>query len=345
MALPPKDPPKDAPTIPPGKPKGPDTIPPAKPASAGALPPKSADSTIPPKPRDAPTIPPSRPKDAPLLEGPDTIPPKGGARQEQYLRLMTEQLTGWDNPRAMLERALREDQFFLLAQKIVALKPGAPDPASYEMLLRLKQEEESMLPPGGFLDLAESLGMMPKIDRWVLRYVLNWCAARLKSRGAQLPMMCVNLSTRALLSNSFLVAAREEFAAAGVPPRTICFEINERDVIEHRARAESFIAALKPAGCRFTLDAFGSVRVSFSHLEGLAFDFLKIDGIIVDGMLHGRLGPATVKAINIVCREVGIRTIAEFVESKETLDKLREIGVDYVQGFGVARPEPITKLP
>jgi EAL domain-containing protein (putative c-di-GMP-specific phosphodiesterase class I) len=308
MATPPKEPPKDGNTIPPGKAK-----------EAGLLPPEG-------------------PKDQ------DTIPPHG-ARQDLYLRLMTEQLTGWDNPRAMLERALRENQFLLLAQKIVSLKPGAPDPICYEILLRLKQEEDSMLPPGSFLDLAESLGMMPKIDRWVVRSVLAWCAARQKSKGPQLPMMCVNLSGRALRSTSFLGAVREELAAAGVPPRTLCFEINEHDVMEHRESAQSFIAALKPLGCRFTIDAFGSVKVSFSYLEGLGFDFLKIDGIIIDSILHGKLGPATVKAINIVCREVGIRTIAEFVESKATLDKLREVGVDYVQGFGIARPVPISNLP
>jgi EAL domain-containing protein (putative c-di-GMP-specific phosphodiesterase class I) len=305
---------------------------------------------IPPKdpPKEGNTIPPARPKDAgtPHSEKKDvdTIPPKGGTRQELYLRLMTEQLTGWDNPRAMLERALRENQFLLLAQKILPLGKGMPEPVCYEVLLRLQQEEDSMLPPGGFLDLAESLGMMPKIDRWVLRSVLSWCAARLKGKpSAPLPMMCVNISGRALTSNSFLGAARDEFNAAGVPPRAICFEISEHDVIEHPASAQEFIETLKPLGCRFTLDSFGSVKVSFSYLEGLAFDFLKIDGVIIEG-IHAQLGAATVKAINIVCREVGIRTIAEFVESKATLDKLREIGVDYIQGFGVARPEPITKI-
>ena len=95
---------------------------------------------------------------------------------------------------------------------------------------------------------------------------------------------------------------------------------------------------------RFTVDAFGSVRVSFSHLKGLAVDFVKIDGIIIQNILHDALGFATAKAVNIVCQEIGLRTVAEFVETKETISKLREIGVDYVQGFGVARPEPINKL-
>ena len=291
-------------------------------------------------PKNGGTIPPARPRDG------DTIPPTGeGGNQALYLRLMTEQLTGWNDPRAMLERALKENQFLLLAQKIVPLHAGNPDPACYEVLLRLKQEEDNLLPPGGFFDVAESLGMMAKIDRWVVRAVLGWCAARQKAEpGKPLPMMCVNVSGPALRSTSFLGAVREELQRAGIAARVLCFEINERDVIEHPAAARAFVAALKPLGCRFTLDAFGSVRISFSHLNELPVDFLKIDGVIVEGMLQGPLGPATVRAIHMVCKEVGIRTIAEFVETKKTLDKLREIGVDYVQGFGVSRPAPVSKI-
>lgn len=273
----------------------------------------------------------------------DRASSEGG--QALYLRLMTEQLTGWNDPRAMLERALKENQFLLLAQKILSLKSGSPEPVCYEVLLRLKQEEDNHLPPGGFLDLAESLGMMEKIDRWVVSTLLSWGAARLKkSPASQLPMMCVNVSAAALTSPLFANAVREELRHSGIPLRGLCFEINERDVIEHHERAQGFVAALKPAGCRFTVDAFGSVRVSFSHLKCLAVDFVKIDGIIIQNILHDPLGLATAKAINIVCQEIGIRTIAEFVESKETLDKLREIGVDYVQGFGIARPEPLARL-
>ena len=142
-----------------------------------------------------------------------TIPPKGGntgpaqgeSGQALYLRLMTEQLTGWNDPRAMLERALKENQFLLLAQKILSLHSGNPDPLCYEVLLRLKQEEDNLLPPGGFLDVAESLGMLAKIDRWVVRAVLAWCAARQKGTPAKPPpMMCVNVSGPALRSSSFL---------------------------------------------------------------------------------------------------------------------------------------------
>jgi EAL domain-containing protein (putative c-di-GMP-specific phosphodiesterase class I) len=313
------------------------------PKGAGAIPAGAAKDggTIPPaRQRDIPTLSPGGPKDI------DTLPPGATGSQALYLRVMTEQLTGWNDPRGMLERALRENLFLLLAQRILPLKSGNPDPSSYEVLLRLKHEEDNMLPPGGFFDVAESLGMMAKIDRWVVRAVLSWCAARLKETPPKpLPMMCVNVSAPALKSSSFLGAVRQELQAAGVPPRVLCFEINERDVVEHPVAAQTFIAALKPLGCRFTLDAFGSVKVSFSHLNELPVDFVKIDGVLIEGMQQGALGAATVKAINVVCREVGIRTIAEFVETKKTLDKLREIGVDYVQGFGIARPEPIHKIP
>jgi Amt family ammonium transporter len=273
-------------------------------------------------------------------------PARGERGQALYLRLMTEQLTGWNDPRAMLEKALRENLFLLFAQKILPLRSGSPDPVCYEVLLRLKQEEDHLLPPGGFFDVAESLGMMAKIDHWVVRAVLAWCGARQKSSpGSPLPLLCVNVSTAALVSDSFLNAVREELSGAGIPPRTLCFEINERDIVEHNSSARRFVAGLKPLGCRFTLDAFGSIKVSFAHLNGLPVDFVKIDGVIIESVLQGPLGPATVKAINLVCREVGIRTIAEFVESRETLNKLREIGVDYVQGFGISRPEPLGGLP
>ena len=198
---------------------------PPKPASAN---PPAAAKPVPTIQRgsaaDGGAIPPTRPKDAPTLPGRvkdvDTIPPGAEGSQALYLRVMTEQLTGWNDPRAMLERALKENLFLLLGQKILPLKSGNPDPLCYEVLLRLKQEEDNLLPPGGFFDVAESLGMMAKIDRWVVRAVLSWCAARQKENPPKpLPMMCVNVSAPALKSKSFLGAVAEELQNAGVAPR------------------------------------------------------------------------------------------------------------------------------
>ena len=283
-------------------------------------------------------------KPGPVPPSPTASDRTGG--QELYLRLMTEQLTGWHDPRAMLQHALDQNQFLLLAQKIISLKPGTPDPVCYEVLLRLKQEEDNLLPPGGFLDLADSFGMMDKIDQWVVRALLAWGAARVKrDPAAPLPLMCVNVSAAAVASPAFAKTALDRLQRYSLPGRALCFEINEREAIDQHPAVLAFINAMKPAGCRFTVDAFGSAKVSFSHLRGLAVDFIKIDGIIIQGILSDPLASATAKAINIVCHELGVRTIAEFVETKETLTKLREIGVDYVQGFGVARPQPIGNIP
>ncbi len=315
-----KNPPPDSGAIPPERPQGVNTLPPGSAPDIHAATPATA--------QDAGT-------DAPWLAG----------GQAQYLHPLTEQLTGWDNPRAMLEHALRENHFLLLAQKILPLKPGSTDPLCYEVLLRLKQEEDSLLPPGGFFDIAESLGLMAKIDRWVVRAVLAWCAARRKASPEKpLPVMCINISAPALKSVSFLGAVREELRRAGVSPSALCFEINERDIIEQATGMQRFNAELKPLGCRFTVEGFGSVRSSFSHLKGLAIDFVKIEGAITERIVHNPLEFARLQIITEACQKLGMRSIATFVETQPILDKLLESGVDYVQGFGIARPEPIGML-
>ena len=274
--------------------------------------------------------------------GADATPEAGG--QALYLSLMTKRLTGWDNPRAMLERALRQDQFLLLAQKIVAVKSGASEPQCFEVLLRLQQEEESLLPPGGFLDLADSLGMMEELDGWVLQALLSWGASRLRRNPAErLPMMCVNISTPALESAAFAERVRGELQRSGYPPRALCFEIDESDFIERQGSVRRFIATVKP-DCRIMVDNFGGVRVSFEHLAGLDIDFLKIDGAIVQNIHRDPTELIKAWAINLACQKVGMRTVAKFVETRETLDMLREIEIDYVQGFGIARPAPISTI-
>jgi EAL domain-containing protein (putative c-di-GMP-specific phosphodiesterase class I) len=273
---------------------------------------------------------------------PRTIQTGGEGSQALYLRLLNEQLAGWDDPRAMLEQALAQDQFLLLGQKILSLKPGAADPLLYEVLLRLKQEETSMLPPGGFFPIAEGLGMMPDIDRWVVRNVIAWGAAVAKKNPvARLPLLCVNLSGETFEDRSFVTFVNEQLDTSCLPKRSLCFEVSEIDVIEYQRRARDFIAAVRPR-CRVTLDAFGSVKVSFAHLVGMTVDFIKIDGVVTQSILRDPATLAKVRAINAACQKMGIKTIAEFVESRELLDKLREIGVDYAQGFGIARPEPIS---
>jgi EAL domain-containing protein (putative c-di-GMP-specific phosphodiesterase class I)/PAS domain-containing protein len=262
--------------------------------------------------------------------------------ETMYLRSLSQELMG-KNPRAKLIHALQHDEFLLFAQKILAIKPGLPEPECYEILLRLQEEEANLLPPGGFLPVAERYGMMEDIDRWVVRSVINWCLLREKANpGWRMPLFCVNLSDAALANPEFARFVRKELQRPGFPSRALCFEIGEQEAIANHEAARRFITALKPSGCRFTMDAFGSgARVTFDHVKGLNLDFIKIDGVIIQNIVRDPAELAKAKAINKVCERIGMRTIAEFVETDETLAVLRSTGIDYVQGFGIARPGPI----
>ena len=261
-----------------------------------------------------------------------------------YLDSMAEQFSGSD-PRAQLMRALREDEFILFAQKIDPVAPEANGPRCLEILLRLQEEERQMLPPGGFFPAAEHYGLMGEIDRWVVRNLLKWCAdRRLGDRNWRMPLYCVNLSSAGLCDPGFPHYVQNELARYDIPGSSLCFEIAELDVINHGRNVQALMAILKPLGCRFTADGFGSVRVSFAPFKDLSFDFLKIDGVIIQNILRERSDLAKTRAIVLACRKIGIRTIAEFVESEDMLTKLREIGVDYVQGFGIGKPGPLAQL-
>jgi EAL domain-containing protein (putative c-di-GMP-specific phosphodiesterase class I)/PAS domain-containing protein len=268
-----------------------------------------------------------------------------GDGETLYLQSIADELMGRDDPRDKLMRALRDNQFLLYAQKILPLRSGLAETGCHEILLRLQEEEDNLLPPGGFIPVAERYGMMEEIDRWVVHSLVSWCLARLQASPEwRVPMFCVNLSEAALGNPEFARFVRHELQRPGFPARALCFEIGEPEIISDPARAGHFISALKPAGCRFTVDAFGSVKVSFAHLRGLAVDFLKIDGVIIQNILRNPAELAKLQAIAAVCRKIGVRTIAEFVENGETLHKLRELGIDYAQGFGIARPAPIAEL-
>jgi EAL domain-containing protein (putative c-di-GMP-specific phosphodiesterase class I) len=258
-----------------------------------------------------------------------------------YLRAIARELTGWDDPRAKLTKALAEDRFLFYEQKILPLELGGPDPLCYEILLRLQEEEDHLLPPGGFLPEAEHFGLMGEIDRWVIRNLVTWCLARHRREPSwQLPLYCVNLSAAAVREASFGSYVQKQIQR-GFPGRALCFEIGEAEVIALPEESRRLVAMLKPFGCRFTVDAFGSVKGSFAPLRGLPVNFLKIDGVIVQNMRRDPAQLARVRAIAAACRRTGLRTIAEFVEDDETFAHLRRAGVDYVQGFGVARPAPI----
>lgn len=241
-----------------------------------------------------------------------------------------------------IHRALEENRFCLYAQRIVALQGEQED--HLEILLRLQDEDGQLIGPGSFIPAAERYGLMPLIDRWVVRHTLE-ALARMQASQAEAPPSCaVNLSGASIGDHEFLGFIREQFLAHGVAPQSICFEITETAAIANLADATRFINELKVLGCRFSLDDFGAGMSSFMYLKHLPVDFLKIDGSFVRDMLEDPIDRAMVEVINHIGHVLGKLTVAEFVESEAILAALREIGIDFAQGYVLGRPQPFTSF-
>jgi len=239
-----------------------------------------------------------------------------------------------------LKHALDENRFVLYSQPIVPIASGTTAPVYQEVLLRLREEDGTIVLPGAFLPAAERYGLMPEIDRWVVRTVLQWLAGHADDRGLA-ASYTINLSGQSLSDGPFLGFVLHEIAQSGVTPTRVYFEITETAAVTASHSAREVMQTLKDRGCRFLLDDFGSGWSSFAYLKSLPVDFLKIDGSLVRDMAHDVLDEAMVRAINEIGHVLGIATIAEFVENEAVLEKLKALGVDYAQGYAIARPAPI----
>ncbi len=234
--------------------------------------------------------------------------------------------------------ALKEGRFRLYSQPIVALRSG-DNPVWHEILVYMVDQEGQTIPPMAFIPAAERYNLMPAVDRWVVANTLAWLR---QAKRVAAPRACsINLSGRSLCENRFLEFIVAEIERSGVDPTCVSFEITETAAVANFAQAQQFIIALKRMGCRFALDDFGSGLSSFAYLKHLPVDYLKIDGNFVRDMANDRIDCAMVEAINQLGHVMGIQTIAEYVESREVLEKLKIVGVDYVQGFAVGYPLPI----
>ena len=241
---------------------------------------------------------------------------------------------------ARINQALDDQRLQLWSQPIVPVISSLGEGEHFELLLRLVNEQGTTIPPGAFLPAAERYGLATKLDRWVISKAFDWLN-RDRDLQDRLHLCCINLSGVSLADEEFLVFVQQQLEKFRIPPWKICFEVTETAAITNLSRAMAFMGSLKKRGCRFVLDDFGSGLSSFAYLKTLPVDYLKIDGAFVKDIVDDEVDLALVRSINDVGKVMGKRTVAEFVENAAILQKLREIGVDYAQGYGISRPAPI----
>jgi len=241
---------------------------------------------------------------------------------KEHIDSVTEQLH-WI---PIIQQAIREDKFFLIAQKIVDLHDS--ELQKYELLLRLEADSKKVFPPGHFIPIAERYHMITDIDKWVIKEAFKH--KHLLKRGIELS---INISGESFIKESFIEFVEKQIQHCKEYAHLICFEITETSAISQVAATQNFIERLKTYGCQFSLDDFGTGTSSYGQLKDLAIDYLKIDGVFVRGIEEDKINRKMVESMKSISDEMNIKTVAECVEAEEALAILKEIGIDYIQGY------------
>jgi diguanylate cyclase (GGDEF)-like protein/PAS domain S-box-containing protein len=242
---------------------------------------------------------------------------------------------------ARINQALSNERFCLYAQPIVAINQDKNDCGDhYEFLLRMRDDSDHLISPSLFLPAAERYNLSQQLDTWVVNNAFDWLI-RKPHRLAQLSRCSINLSAISLGNKKFLDYIVQRINDLAIPPEKICFEVTETATIANLSDARNFIHTLKELGCFFALDDFGSGLSSFAYLKSLPVDYLKIDGMFVKDLETNVINHAMVKSINEIGKVMGKETIAEFVETEAIMEILKEIGVDFAQGYYIDKPKPI----
>jgi EAL domain-containing protein (putative c-di-GMP-specific phosphodiesterase class I) len=236
---------------------------------------------------------------------------------------------------------LEDDRFCLFAQPIIPLEKVQGH--HYEILLRMIDDKGDIVPPGAFLPAAERYNLIEKLDAWVVRRTFATLAEH-PDFTEQLSMVSINLSGPSLTNSDFLELITEQIRKNHIDPSKVCFEVTETVAISNLNAAVAFISILKEIGCRFALDDFGSGLSSFGYLKNLPVNILKIDGMFVKDILEDPIDLAMVKSINEIGHVMGMKTVAEFVENDDIKQRLKELGVNYAQGYGVGKPGSFIEL-
>ncbi len=236
--------------------------------------------------------------------------------------------------------ALEEDRFVLYRQDIVSLASQDNKIDHYEVLIRMLSKDGQLISPYAFLPTAERYHLATQLDKWVVSNVFKYLTSG-QVELSNLEVCNINLSGQSFSNQNMADYIIDQLIETTMPAHKICFEITETAAVTDIKNAKKFILRLKEQGCLFALDDFGSGLSSFQYLKDLPVDFVKIDGAFVKNMDKDQIDMATVKSINDIAKTSGKQTVAEFVENKDIVSKLEEIGVDYAQGYHFNAPTPL----
>jgi diguanylate cyclase (GGDEF)-like protein/PAS domain S-box-containing protein len=239
-----------------------------------------------------------------------------------------------------IKTALEEDLFVVQCQPIVHLADGPG--ARYELLIRMASEDDDLIPPGAFLPAAERFGLVRDIDVWMVRQAVDLIDAE-RTAGRSL-VLEVNVSARSIREQEFPMTIERALEEASIDPASLVLEITETAAIANMEQARRFASRIREMGCEFALDDFGAGFGSFYYLKHLSVDYLKIDGEFVRGLARSQIDQRMVKSMVEIARGLDLRTIAESVETAESLRLLREYGVDFAQGYHLGRPGPVDEI-
>lgn len=242
-----------------------------------------------------------------------------------------------------IHEALEHDRFELFWQGVYAME-DTKEPHHYEVLIRMQDADGSLIPPDLFIPAAEYYKVMPDVDRWVIHSTLEFLSRNWANLRDSKQSWAINLSGQTFTQPGLLEFISKELSRSGVPAERIAFEVTETVAVENLADAREIIKSVQNLGCEFYLDDFGTGLSSFTYLQELPFDHVKIDGRFIKDVVDDNVAQAMVKAIADVAAVLGMKTVAEYVENDETIAVLEGLGVDYLQGWGLDRPTSMYEI-
>jgi PAS domain S-box-containing protein len=251
---------------------------------------------------------------------------------------------GHDKDTKRIMSAIENGNYCLFHQLIKPIESDSNEVKHYEALIRLKETEEILLFPEEFFPLAQMNGHMPHLDRWVVEHIIDWVSHRdAPDQESNNSMFFINISDDSINDPKFPEFLKITLQNYSVPGSTLCFEIPAVGLVLRNSEIAKFVLEVKKLDCLVALSGFSQDRVLFDLMNGIEVDFLKIEGNIICNIIHEIDDLTTVATLNMEAKKLKIKTIAERIENEETIVKLKEIGINFGQGYGISRPALLTK--